>query len=238
MKVLIQPISSEKLDNFKSRDLVPIICPICLKQFTREKHLVQASIKNNTLMFCCQECLTKFNNQDKKRRAVVACELCKTEFMQKATTDKFCSHSCSAKFNNAKERNPGRKYGPAKQPEKLYYCKCGNIKPKTYHICKECTELKNLKVREKSQARPITGLFYNSGDANRYSLIRTLARKYYIGTFVCESCGYDKHVEICHIKAINSFDSSALISEVNADDNLVALCPNCHWEFDHPCSEE
>jgi 5-methylcytosine-specific restriction endonuclease McrA len=50
---------------------------------------------------------------------------------------------------------------------------------------------------------------------------------------VCQNCGYDKHVQICHIKPIKNFEETATLSEVNASDNLVVLCPNCHWEFDH-----
>ena len=76
----------------------------------------------------------------------------------------------------------------------------------------------------------------NSFKENRYVRIRTnaqgLYRKYSL-PLVCAHCGYDKHVEICHIKAIKDFDDSALISEINSKENLIALCPNCHWEFDH-----
>jgi predicted HNH restriction endonuclease len=25
-----------------------------------------------------------------------------------------------------------------------------------------------------------------------------------------------------------------MISEINKPENLIILCPNCHWEFDHP----
>ena len=49
----------------------------------------------------------------------------------------------------------------------------------------------------------------------------------------CEKCGYDKHFEICHKKAISSFPDDALISVVNDLNNLVSLCPNCHWELDN-----
>ena len=42
-----------------------------------------------------------------------------------------------------------------------------------------------------------------------------------------------KHVELCHIKPIASFKDSALLSEVNSKNNIVQLCPNCHWELDH-----
>ena len=49
----------------------------------------------------------------------------------------------------------------------------------------------------------------------------------------CAICGYDKHIEIAHIKAVSEFDDSALLTEINHPDNLIALCPNHHWEFDN-----
>lgn len=49
----------------------------------------------------------------------------------------------------------------------------------------------------------------------------------------CEVCGYDKHVEIAHIKAVSSFPDTATIAEINSPDNVKGLCPNCHWEFDN-----
>ena len=48
----------------------------------------------------------------------------------------------------------------------------------------------------------------------------------------CAICGYNKHIEIAHIKGVSEFDDDSLISEINDIDNLVALCPNHHWEFD------
>lgn len=49
----------------------------------------------------------------------------------------------------------------------------------------------------------------------------------------CRICGYDKHVEVHHIKPISSFPPDTLISDINSEDNLVVLCPNCHWEADN-----
>lgn len=49
----------------------------------------------------------------------------------------------------------------------------------------------------------------------------------------CVVCGYDKTYEVAHIKAVSDFDDDTLISEINSIDNLIALCPNHHWEFDH-----
>ena len=50
---------------------------------------------------------------------------------------------------------------------------------------------------------------------------------------ICEICGYSKFVEAAHIKAVSSFDESALLKEINDPSNFAMLCPNCHWEFDH-----
>lgn len=30
-----------------------------------------------------------------------------------------------------------------------------------------------------------------------------------------------------------SFSMDSLISEINSLENLIYLCPNCHWEFDN-----
>lgn len=44
----------------------------------------------------------------------------------------------------------------------------------------------------------------------------------------CAVCGYDKHIEIAHIKAVADFDDGTLVSEINDINNLIALCPNHH----------
>lgn len=49
----------------------------------------------------------------------------------------------------------------------------------------------------------------------------------------CAICGYSKHFEVAHIKAVSLFDSDSLISEINDISNLIALCPNHHWEYDN-----
>lgn len=51
----------------------------------------------------------------------------------------------------------------------------------------------------------------------------------------CVVCGYLKHVEIAHIKAVSEFSDDATLIEINVLTNLVGLCPNHHWEFDHEC---
>ena len=62
--------------------------------------------------------------------------------------------------------------------------------------------------------------------ANSIFKLKNIPRK-------CVICGYDKHIEIAHIKAVSEFSDDTLISEINDISNLVALCPNHHWEFDN-----
>ena len=49
----------------------------------------------------------------------------------------------------------------------------------------------------------------------------------------CACCGYEKFVEVCHIKPVTEFPKTASLDEINDMLNMIYLCPNCHWEFDH-----
>lgn len=50
----------------------------------------------------------------------------------------------------------------------------------------------------------------------------------------CVACDYKLHFDVCHIKSVASFSDDASVAlEINAIENLVALCPNHHWEFDN-----
>jgi len=49
----------------------------------------------------------------------------------------------------------------------------------------------------------------------------------------CEKCGYSKYIEICHKIPIKDFDDNTTLGEINNRDNLIGLCPNCHWEMDN-----
>ena len=49
----------------------------------------------------------------------------------------------------------------------------------------------------------------------------------------CICCGYDKHYEVAHIRSVSDFNDDALIPEINNVNNLIALCPNHHWEYDN-----
>lgn len=121
--------------------------------------------------------------------------------------------------------------------------KCSKVISSAYTFYKECAiELNGvnkggvrLKDTRPSDNHTIEYLVNRTG-SNRYDQIRVHAYRKYrkeLSNFKCENCSYDKHVEICHIKAISSFPKTATLKEVNDRSNIRFLCRNCHWEFDH-----
>lgn len=68
------------------------------------------------------------------------------------------------------------------------------------------------------------------------SFIRKNAIKVYnteIGIDKCAICGYNKHIDVAHIKAVSDFEDDVLIKDINNKENLIGLCPNHHWEYDN-----
>lgn len=135
---------------------------------------------------------------------------------------KFCSRSCSASFTNRKK--------PKRKPEGSCDL-CNKTITTSRKYCSECHTKKSLSNKTIHEV-----LYGGKGHrSNRYGYVRWHARKAIADrTKKCEKCGYDNHVEICHIKPIKDFDPCSLLSEVNSPENLLLLCPNCHWEFDNP----
>ena len=89
----------------------------------------------------------------------------------------------------------------------------------------------NIEFRTKGE------LFKNSKNWQcARSTIQRNAREVFFNANVehkCSICGYDKHVEVAHIKPVSEFDENTPIFEINSINNLIALCPNHHWEYDN-----
>ena len=71
---------------------------------------------------------------------------------------------------------------------------------------------------------------------NARSQIQKHARRRYRLTsesLECAVCRYDLHVEICHVIPVSQWPDQTPISVINDTSNMVALCPNHHWEFDN-----
>jgi len=130
----------------------------------------------------------------------------------------FCSIECSNKTNPRRTKTKKCKKCEGLINSQFSYCK----------TCRKACSLSNKTIKE---------VVYNN-DANKYGVIRYHARNVTKEIKSCEVCEYSKHVETCHIKSIPDFSEDTLISVVNSLDNLLVLCPNCHWEFDENLIEK
>lgn len=157
------------------------------------------------------------------------CITCQRELKTK-NQKKFCSTSCAAKHNNV--------HFPKRIAE-LQKCKSESceklIKGKATSYCPDCiTSKKHLRGNDRNEST-IEEMVTRIG-SNRYDQIRTHAHTLYKSERAnpsCQCCGYDKHIELCHIHSIASFPKNTKLKVVNARENILFLCPNCHWEFDH-----
>ena len=132
----------------------------------------------------------------------------------------FCSSSCAASYNNARK--------PKRAPQ--HKCKiCGGAINCRRRYCEECRS-KRTSTHNKTY-----------GELCKYSYqknsrIREDARRVYTEAQLprqCIVCGYAKYFEVCHVVDISTFTADTLVSTINRLDNLVPLCKNHHWEFDH-----
>jgi hypothetical protein len=152
------------------------------------------------------------------RIAVAVCPVCG----QKTRNPKFCSRSCAAKMNNVLA--PKRRFSGT-------CLVCQRLVPRRNKYCPEHNPYRPL-----DRSQPIGAIADGSDHpACRHARLRQEARRYYLSacSYRCVRCGYDKHIEVCHKRRLTSFPLDTPISVVNSLDNLVGLCPNCHWEFDH-----
>lgn len=156
------------------------------------------------------------------------CLNCQTE----TNNPKFCSSSCAARVN-------GKLHPKRKTQRKCIWC---DSTVPTYRDarCKSCQEkymatrydyIQEMTIADYQSKKSLEGLHQSSKNVH----IRSLGRNHFKDLLnkPCARCGYSKHVELCHIKPISSFPTTAKIKDVNSYENLIQLCPNCHWEFDN-----
>lgn len=149
------------------------------------------------------------------------CKHCNSAFESYDKKAKFCTRKCAAIHNNT--------IHPKRKPSNNCL-RCDRGIPKRRKLCSSCAEV----ARE--ERRHITlGELQGEAKYQRNARVRGLAR-YVMKTSgipkVCRVCGYDRHVEVSHIRAINTFPEDALVADINSIDNLEYLCPNHHWEHE------
>jgi hypothetical protein len=182
------------------------------------------SVPTTSLTLNCYKC-------NKKIRRI------QSEIRASKSGKHFCSRSCAASINNLGScRNP-RVEKTCNKCSKLYYRSSGHKSPLLCEVC-------SAAVKDKSEAIKNSSLrdyqVKGKHPSWKNAAIRNFARSWNkdLKGLPCQNCGYSKHIEFCHIKAISSFEKTALLKEVNSPDNILVLCRNCHWEFDNQELEE
>lgn len=149
---------------------------------------------------------------------------------------KFCTRSCSASYSNKRLVRRKAKALLCNKCGSSYVRKhSGDNQHRSDRICQSCSfELRDFRNKT-------LGDYWSRDSVKdkhpswKNSHVRQLCRSWNKDKLdkPCASCGYDKHVELAHIKPISEFDSDSRLCDVNSSDNVVQLCRNCHWEFDH-----
>lgn len=171
----------------------------------------------------------------------------------------FCSRSCASKFNNmgvVRNKKGSESYIDKYSDEEIiklfnksvslidfsrklgykYKINLDNLAIKN-RLDKLNLDVKKLKSDIDISVLTKKELFdrYNQWQIARASIAR-MAREIFNKSDKpkqCIVCGYKNHYEVAHIKAVSDFDNNTLISEINSINNLIALCPNHHWEYDN-----
>ena len=149
----------------------------------------------------------------------VICIRCGKQFHKKPSQIKrsprhFCSRSCAASTNNL---------GVQRNKPKIN-------KPRRLSRATKSEELKKKTIADYQSRLSVAGKHCSWANSHIRDFNRSWNRK--LRLIGCQVCGYAKHVELAHIKAVTSFDKDTPLGVVNHPTNILVLCPNHHWEYD------
>lgn len=158
------------------------------------------------------------------------CFNCNKE-LQGRDQKKFCSQSCAASFNNKSKPKRIAGYRHCRQCKKPYLKK--DLPENCY--CIECKEKRKNNLLYMNNPMKKEMIYEKHTHGAAYAYIRWHSRHIIMKDVpkCCAVCRYDAHVEVAHKKSIADFNDDVRLDEINHIDNLVMLCPNHHWEFDH-----
>lgn len=153
----------------------------------------------------------------KKEIAEIECKCCGCTFETKRKEATYCSITCSNK-DRIKIKVPKT------------CVQCGKDHKRNSLFCST-----TCKYTYTMQNQTIGDAIREGSEQNKYRGIRDKCSNFYkhVGRVSeCQKCGYDLHVENCHIRDISDFDENETVWDCNKPANILFLCRNCHWEFD------
>lgn len=185
------------------------------------------NLKAQNQLYCSTKCRNLARKPKKEKNNCIQCS-------KHTSNEKFCSRSCASTYNNKNFK----KYDKIQKPCPM----CGETFSNRNKYCENCYESNNFKYNAANKKIAIVAdltlneASYTTQDrASLYALVRSRARDVAakLNYNICKFCGYEIHVEICHIKAISTYSLDTKLSIINAPENLISLCRNHHWELDH-----
>lgn len=146
------------------------------------------------------------------------CQRCQSDFQPTKPDQRYCNHRCRKRQAAADWRARGKQ---ARQCPS-----CSNPLRGCEKACKNCLTLHDVRSRLSVKGKHPS--WFNSH-------VRLYNRSWNkeLLSLPCQVCGYKKHIELAHIKAVSTFPVETAIATVNNPDNILVLCPNHHWEFDN-----
>ena len=160
------------------------------------------------------------------------CPVCSNEFIRKPHDHTNIPIYCSVQCSNKSKITHG------KYTAECSICGSKKLSSPKSKYCNDCKKeyAFNSKRDIDYGKTTLAELRKMYSTAQYHAKIRGMSRakyKRYHNEFACENCGYDLHIDICHIKGVSEFPETATLDEVNHIDNLLGLDKRCHWEFDN-----
>lgn len=208
--------SKKRINEYNSNPNLCMFCgnPIYIKENEKYKDVIRKK-------FCSRSCASKYGHKYHERN--------QSKINRFSKIDNFTDEELIYSYNDSKSiKDLENKIGFKN------ICSQNRVIDRFLSLGLEVNDLKDDITSVMSSTKQKIFLSHNWQSAR--SAIQRLARKIYDKSSKpkkCVVCGYDKHYEVAHIKFVSSFDDNALISEINDIDNLIALCPNHHWEYDN-----
>ncbi len=200
---------------------VELQCSYCSKTFIRKKFEVNESGK----YFCSRKCAAhitgvgRVTNPAKDR----VCKRCGIIYKRGGSHRTLVACQNCTILNKQGVKRPPSKAKKTASPRK-------KLPPGTVH--ERRTALSKARTLGEYHAMlSVAG----KHDSWKNAHIRGFARSWNpdICNHPCQSCGYSKHVELAHVKPLRDFGPTDTLGDINSSSNLLALCRNCHWEFDN-----
>lgn len=154
------------------------------------------------------------------------CPNCKTPILPKQSSGyasfsrfrvrKFCNSSCAASFNNGA--------APKRKRQTRACSKCGAM------FIAERADSKRCSACYVKPSKPILSL--KKSQVTRKAIAKLARKVVRDRPNVCQVCGYDRFIEVCHIRPVSTFTPHSGVQTINSAANLIKLCPNHHKELD------